>query len=406
MTAVLTAGSLRGPAAFFPAPVRNTMYQKQDTLCDRICLKSAALPDFHLEVAIDFRAPAPHGPWTMRGASFIAVHIPSDEPTPAVTDHADLLLERAGALGIVIGDTPETSATAFFVRPDPLQQLDCPSLVRAIGEALATLRARVGAAIEQTDDLARITTPEILSVASRSVDQLLWLVRSHMKPLAVSTNGVQMASLSPNVQTGHPRAPIMSHNSRTIYPHALRQGPDDLRFRGVERQGCRRVGLRPLGQLQLSASTDTGVVERPRRTALRPLPQPPPVPRAFASGSLMAWQVNRVLAYIEEHIETSLRATELAALARLSSGHFSRAFRVSIGQSPHAYVLCRRVEWAKRLMLSEDSPPLAEIALCCGLSDQAHLSRLFRKLVGETPSAWRRKFRALPSVREQPATLQ
>ena len=146
----------------------------------------------------------------------------------------------------------------------------------------------------------------------------------------------------------------MSHNSRTIYPHALRQGPDDLRFRGVERQGCRRVGLRPLGQLQLSASTDTGVVERPRRTSLRPLPQPPPVPRAFASGSLMAWQVNCVLAYIEAHIETSLRATELAALARLSSGHFSRAFRVSIGQSPHAYVLCRRVEWAKRLMLSEE----------------------------------------------------
>jgi AraC-like DNA-binding protein len=112
----------------------------------------------------------------------------------------------------------------------------------------------------------------------------------------------------------------------------------------------------------------------------------------------MAWQANRVLAHIEIHIEMPLRTMELAALVRLSNSYFFHAFKISFWQPPHAYVLCRRVERAKLLMLLPESPPLAEVALKYGLSDQAHLSRVFRKLVGESPSAWRRTYRARPSL--------
>jgi transcriptional regulator GlxA family with amidase domain len=110
-----------------------------------------------------------------------------------------------------------------------------------------------------------------------------------------------------------------------------------------------------------------------------------------SSGSLAAWQVKRAMLHIETNIEATLAASELAAIARLSVSHFSRAFRVSFGQPPHTYVMARRIEKAKRLMLSDGPIPLAEVALRCGLSDQAHLSKMFRKLVGESPAVWRRR---------------
>jgi AraC-like DNA-binding protein len=127
-------------------------------------------------------------------------------------------------------------------------------------------------------------------------------------------------------------------------------------------------------------------------TALPFRPQGAPVPNPVSSGSLAAWQVKRTMLHIESNLETTLLASELAAIARLSVSHFSRAFRASFGQPPHTYVMARRIEKAKRLILSDVPIPLAEVALRCGLSDQAHLSKMFRKLVGESPAVWRRQY--------------
>jgi AraC family transcriptional regulator len=121
------------------------------------------------------------------------------------------------------------------------------------------------------------------------------------------------------------------------------------------------------------------------------LPQGASVPNAMSSGSLAAWQVKCMRLHIGMNLEATLQASELAAVARLSVSYFSRAFRVSFGQPPHAYVMSRRIEKAKRLILSNEPMSLAQVALSCGLSDQAHLSRMFRNLVGESPSGWRRR---------------
>jgi AraC family transcriptional regulator len=104
---------------------------------------------------------------------------------------------------------------------------------------------------------------------------------------------------------------------------------------------------------------------------------------------LAPWQVRRVLAHIEANLSTSIRNKDLAAIARLSTFHFAFAFRNSVGESPHEHILRRRVERAQGLMLSTDKS-LCDIAAECGLADQAHLTRLFRKIVGESPAAWRR----------------
>ena len=104
------------------------------------------------------------------------------------------------------------------------------------------------------------------------------------------------------------------------------------------------------------------------------------------SGSGLApWQLRKVRTYIAENLGTTLSIGDLAALVRLSGFHFSRAFKDTFGDTPHRYVLRRRIEHAQGLMLTTKTT-LAEIALECGLVDQAHLGRSFRRIVGETAS--------------------
>ncbi len=106
-------------------------------------------------------------------------------------------------------------------------------------------------------------------------------------------------------------------------------------------------------------------------------------------GGLAPRQVRRVSRYIEQHLSERIRCEHLAALVHLSLSHFMRAFRQSFGFPPHAYLMKRRLECAQGRMRSSYSS-LGEIALECGFTDQAHLSRLFRRFTGESPAAWRR----------------
>jgi len=112
-------------------------------------------------------------------------------------------------------------------------------------------------------------------------------------------------------------------------------------------------------------------------------------PAVVSRQGLAPWQVRRVLAYIDMNLDASIKNKDLAAIARLSVFHFNVAFRNSVGDSPHEYIIRRRMERAQGLMLSTEKS-LSEIAAECGLADQAHLTRLFRRAVGESPAAWRR----------------
>jgi AraC-like DNA-binding protein len=111
--------------------------------------------------------------------------------------------------------------------------------------------------------------------------------------------------------------------------------------------------------------------------------------RQDPSQALLAWQMRLVERYIEEHLDQQILVANLSELIHLSEAHFSRAFRLAYGVPPHAYIVRRRLELAAQLMLA-GREPLSEIALRCGFHDQAHLSKQFRQLTGETPAAWRR----------------
>jgi AraC family transcriptional regulator len=106
-------------------------------------------------------------------------------------------------------------------------------------------------------------------------------------------------------------------------------------------------------------------------------------------GALAGWQITRVRAFIEENLHSNIDARDLSAVAQRSSAHFSRSFKQAFGEPPHTYVIKRRLERACHLMVTT-SESLGEIALSVGLSDQAHLCKLFQRAYHQSPSTWRR----------------
>jgi AraC-like DNA-binding protein len=114
-------------------------------------------------------------------------------------------------------------------------------------------------------------------------------------------------------------------------------------------------------------------------------------------GGLVPWQIKRVKAHIDANLDKPVSIRELAATVRLGPSHFQRAFKVSLGVSPHTFIVQRRIERAKELMLSSDSA-LSEIALAAGFSDQSHLTTRFHRAVGVTPALWRRENRGAYEV--------
>jgi AraC family transcriptional regulator len=111
-----------------------------------------------------------------------------------------------------------------------------------------------------------------------------------------------------------------------------------------------------------------------------------------ANSGLAAWQMVRVQAYIDKNLHRPILVRQLSAVARRSQAHFSRKFKVAVGEPPHAYVMRRRLQKACHLMMASEAS-LSEIALNVGFSDQAHLSRHFRESFGRSPSSWRRERR-------------
>jgi AraC family transcriptional regulator len=112
-------------------------------------------------------------------------------------------------------------------------------------------------------------------------------------------------------------------------------------------------------------------------------------PRRPAEATLAPWRARQVANHIDDNLDRSLSLRELARVAGLSSSYFSRAFKGAFGATPHALIIDRRIARAKKEMLESDQP-LAQIALSCGFSDQAHLARLFRRSMGVSPGEWRR----------------
>src|ERR1700733_13075279 len=113
-------------------------------------------------------------------------------------------------------------------------------------------------------------------------------------------------------------------------------------------------------------------------------------PRRSRSAGLAGWQVSRVRAFIDKNLHRTIHTQDLSVVARRSPAHFSRSFKLTFGVAPHAYVVKRRLEKFCHLMITS-SLSRCDIALSVRFSDQAHLLRLFRHALGQSPASWRRE---------------
>jgi AraC family transcriptional regulator len=102
-------------------------------------------------------------------------------------------------------------------------------------------------------------------------------------------------------------------------------------------------------------------------------------------GGLPAHKLRMLMEFVQERLDHQISVDELAGLAGLSPFHFSRAFRQSTGNTPHRFVMDRRLDRAREL-LGRSGTSVAAVAAACGFADQAHLARLFRQRFGIAPS--------------------
>lgn len=113
----------------------------------------------------------------------------------------------------------------------------------------------------------------------------------------------------------------------------------------------------------------------------------------LATGGLGGRRLHLVLAAMEAAFPEAVPPGELARLAGLSTSHFQRSFKTATGQTLGQWLLQRRVGRARELML-QPGAALAQVALDTGFSDQPHFTRVFSRLAGESPGAWRRSVMA------------
>lgn len=108
-----------------------------------------------------------------------------------------------------------------------------------------------------------------------------------------------------------------------------------------------------------------------------------------ARSALTSVQRKRLTDYVDAHLHEPLGLEQLAAAVGLGLWNFTRRFRDAFGCTPHRYVVERRLDRARQLLL-RSAMPVKEVASACGFADQAHMTRLFRERLNATPASLRR----------------
>lgn len=96
----------------------------------------------------------------------------------------------------------------------------------------------------------------------------------------------------------------------------------------------------------------------------------------------------RVRDLIDRAFAEPLDLTTLARSAHVSVGYFNRAFKAAFGETPHRYLISRRMERAMQL-LRDTEMPVTEVCLAVGCTSLGSFSTQFRRFVGQSPTAYR-----------------
>jgi AraC-like DNA-binding protein len=107
-------------------------------------------------------------------------------------------------------------------------------------------------------------------------------------------------------------------------------------------------------------------------------------------AGLLPWRLRRTVEYIEDNLGEPITLNDIAEHAGLSRMHFAAQFKRATGLSPHAFLMQKRLEMAKTMLIDERLP-IVQIAFSVGFHSQAHFTTVFRKATGTTPARWRKQ---------------
>lgn len=165
------------------------------------------------------------------------------------------------------------------------------------------------------------------------------------------------------------------------------------RFNDVVETGAVRAAYRLRSLLLQSASDDAGELE----DCLLDLVQASQavlggtVSEASCAASMTNKRLKVLVELVEDELGSDLDVNVMAAELELSVGFLHRSFKAAMGQTPHAYVLERRIARARQQLKAHGSS-LSAVAYECGFSSHAHMSSVFKARLGMTPSQYRRLF--------------
>jgi len=114
-------------------------------------------------------------------------------------------------------------------------------------------------------------------------------------------------------------------------------------------------------------------------------------PVLIRRGGLGSARLRRIKEFVDAHMDADLGLEEMAQSIELSTAHFARMFRESMGETPHQFVLRQRMERAKT-MLRDRTTRVLDIALACGFKTQQHFAQVFRNVCAVSPTEYRQGF--------------
>jgi AraC family transcriptional regulator len=110
-------------------------------------------------------------------------------------------------------------------------------------------------------------------------------------------------------------------------------------------------------------------------------------------GGLSRSQLSRAKQLLAEKSSRAIHLANIAKECGLSRQYFTKSFKATVGVTPHRWLQHYRIKKAQDL-LRNTPHRIADIAIECGFTDQAHFTRVFVTLTGTTPAAWRRHYRS------------
>jgi starvation-inducible DNA-binding protein len=145
----------------------------------------------HLADAIDLQLQAKQAHWNIKGPNFVGLHELFDRVAAQASEYADLIAERAVALGGVARGTLEAVSGRSQLREYPLEVGDWRAHVRAMQDALATFGRGARRAIDDATALNDADTADLFTEISRGADKSLWMVEAHVQDASAEGKHVE-----------------------------------------------------------------------------------------------------------------------------------------------------------------------------------------------------------------------